>query len=480
MTEFQLKTRPQGETLEQYQNDWGRVSMIMGPLGSGKTVQSCIKLFTAMLRQEPNRDGIRPSRFVAIRNTYSDLETTTIKDWIELFGELGAFTKSYPPVHQLDFELEDGTIVNSEVIFLALDRPDAVKKLRGMQTTGFWLNEAKELSKPVVDMADLRHGRYPSMAAGGVNCTWHGMMGDYNAPDDDHWLYRLAEEEFPEGWAFYRQPGGLLRKGDTFHENPNAENLHNLPSGYYTRGQAGKAQDWIKVNLCNEYGFVQEGKPVHPEYNDSVHCKEVEPNVAYPVVLGADFGRTPAIAFLQYIPGMGRWLMFDELLCEDMSAATFAPQVKQYIDQNYSRFKFKRGWGDPSGGNGTQATEDTAFSIFRANSVNLGPTDTNDPLTRRSALTGSLTRLCMDGKPAFIIHPRCKTARKGLGGGFCYKRVQVAGDERYKDEPDKNKYSHVCEALEYGLQGEGEGRKAMIGKARATRPVVANSNFSVF
>ena len=47
--------------------------------------------------------------------------------------------------------------------------------------------------------------------------------------------------------------------------------------------------------------------------------------------------------------------------------------------------------------------------------------------------------------------------RKALSGGFCYKRVQVTGDERYMDKPDKNKYSHVAEALEYMLLGEGEG-----------------------
>ncbi len=36
------------------------------------------------------------------------------------------------------------------------------------------------------------------------------MLGDTNAPDEDHWYYRLAEETRPEGWEFFRQPGGLL------------------------------------------------------------------------------------------------------------------------------------------------------------------------------------------------------------------------------------------------------------------------------
>ena len=67
----------------------------------------------------------------------------------------------------------------------------------------------------------------------------------------------------------------------------------------------------------------------------------------------------------------------------------------------------------------------------------------------------------MDGKPAFTIYPKCKMWRKGLMGGFKYRRVQVIGDEKFTDEPDKNIYSHICEAGEYGLQGAGEGRGAI-------------------
>ncbi len=69
----------------------------------------------------------------------------------------------------------------------------------------------------------------------------------------------------------------------------------------------------------------------------------------------------------------------------------------------------------------------------------------------------------MDGKPRLIILPKAKMIRKGLGGGFCYKRMLVTGDTRYHDEPDKNKYSHPVEGLEYGLQGEGEGKAAIQG-----------------
>ena len=69
--------------------------------------------------------------------------------------------------------------------------------------------------------------------------------------------------------------------------------------------------------------------------------------------------------------------------------------------------------------------------------------------------------------------------RKGLQGGFCYRRIQVSGD-RYTDEPDKNEYSHPVEALEYALQGEGEGRQALARAQGFDRPTTARVAFSVF
>ena len=484
MATVEYITKPQGPVLAEYMYSWERVEAIMGPLGSGKTVQSCQKLFEGMCRQEPNSQNIRPSRWYAVRNTYSDLLTTTIKDWLELYSELGKYSEGNkkPPTHTLDFDLEDGTTVNAELVFIALDRPDAVKKLRGAQVTGFWLNEMKELPKAIVDMADLRHGRYPSMAAGGVNCTWHGMIGDTNAPDDDHWYYELAEELKPKEWRFHKQPGGLLKDGDGYKVNEHAENIHNLPKDYYLKGMEGKAKDWINVNLCNEYGVVMSGKPVYPEYVDSVHCmkEEYKPRKDLPIILGQDYGRTPACTFMQFDPAMGRYIGFDEFLAENMSAVLFAPELKAYIDRNYAGFEFAVGGGDPSGQSKGQATEQTPFKIMWKHGINVQPTHTNDPDIRRASLVNNLTRLCMDGKPAFLISPKCKMWRKGLAGGFCYKRVQVAGDERYKDEPDKNKYSHVCEAGEYGLMSAGEGRKALVNPDLNTQTVIANQEWSPF
>jgi hypothetical protein len=405
----------------------------------------------------------RLSRWLAVRNTYSELMSTTIKDWLECHEEFGEFTlgSKEPPKQLLRFKLSDGTKVESEIYFIAFDRPDDVKKARGLQITGVWLNEVKELSKSVVDILDLRLGRYPSKKEGFMtDPTWFGMLGDTNAPDDDHFYYEMAEESKPSGWKFHRQPGGVLLDGEGFKPNPNAENINNLPKGYYERGMQGKDYDWIKVNLANEYGFVSSGKPVHPRYVDSVHCLDIEftPDINTEIILGFDFGRTPACAFLQK-NALHKWICFDEFLAEGMSSVTFAPELKRYIDSNYPNYKFK-GWGDPSGGSGGEATDDTSINIIIAAGIPCIATFSNKPPVRRAALESPMTEMAMDGKPRFIILPKCRKIIKGLQGGFSYRRVQVSG-ERYTDEPDKNEYSHPVEALEYALQGEGEGMGAL-------------------
>ena len=485
--EIEYLTKPQGKVLQEYSDCRARCSFIMGPLGSGKTVQTIDKILDLMCEQEPvtkknhKHYNKRLSRWIACRNTYSELFSTTIKDWLEMHEDLGVFKQGgkEPPSHKLDFELEDGTIVEAEVIFIAFDKPIHVKKARGIQATGVWLNETKEIPKAVIDMLDLRHGRYPSKKEG-ITPTWHGMLGDTNAPDDEHWYYEFAEETKPEGWVFHRQPGGVYKDGDKWVLNPNAENLNNLPKDYYKLGMSGKKDDWIKVNFANEYGFVIDGKPVHPWYVDSVHCQDINftPSKDIPIILGFDFGRTPACEFLQRT-SMNRWVAFDEFLGEDIGAVAFSPELKLYIDANYPGYQF-RGWGDPSGENKNQSNDETPFKILRANHIPCSPTQSNDPLIRRAALETPMKENCMDGKPRFIVLPKCKKLRKGLQGGFCYRRLQVSG-EKYSEEPDKNEYSHPVEACEYALQGEGEGKQAlMAANSQFNQPIQMNVHIDVF
>ena len=112
--------------------------------------------------QNVDANGIRKSRIPAIRNTYPDLQTTTIREFKECVSPtIGVFKNGHPPMFHFDFELPDGTRVEATIDFLALDRPEDIRKLRCTQYTFVWLNEVKELPQAVLDMSLGRTDRYP-------------------------------------------------------------------------------------------------------------------------------------------------------------------------------------------------------------------------------------------------------------------------------------------------------------------------------
>lgn len=457
-----IQYTPPGPVSKAFMKSDAFVRGIMGPYGSGKSTACVMEMIRRAKQQAPGTDGIRRSRWAVVRNTYPELKTTTIKTWHQWVPpSIGRWVDSGPPTHMIrepGFEME--------VIFISLDRPQDISKLLGMELTGAWVDEAREIPKAILDGLTGRVGRYPSAAMGGP--TWSGIIMSTNPPDSDHWWYRLAEEDRPSNWEFFRQPGGL---------SPDAENRANLPPDYYERQTAGKDQEWIRVYVDGDYGFVMDGKPVYPEYKDSVHCAEFELSPKMPLHVGIDFGLTPAAVFGQR-QFDGRWLWHSELVTEDMGAVRFAEEIRRVVESRYRDFRFESFTGDPAGDIRAQTDETTPFQILRAQGVPANPAPTNDFIKRRESVALYLNRM-VDGKPGMLIHPQCRYLRKGMSGGYHYRRIQVAGDERYRDVPDKTIYSHVCEAGQYLMLGAGEARNVIRRDRPAPRQASALSDYAI-
>ena len=66
-----------------------------------------------------------------------------------------------------------------------------------------------------------------------------------------------------------------------------------------------------------------------------------------------------------------------------------------------------------------------------------------------------------------------------MAGGYQFKRVQVTGDERYRDVPDKSPYSHVAEAAQYLLVGAGEARTLVRRDRQVMRQATAISDYAI-
>lgn len=417
----------------------------MGPVGSSKSSACCIEIFRRACEQEPF-NGVRKTRWAVIRNTYPELKSTTIKTWAEWFP-FGQMKWDAPISCRVTQDLPDKTRVEMEVLFFPLDRPEEIGKLKSLELTGAWINEAGEVAKPVFDMCTQRVGRFPPKRMGGP--TWTGVLLDTNPPDDDHWYYRLAEKQKPADWDFFRQPGGLKEENGEYVPNPDAENIQNLPGGhqYYLRQVSGKKKEWIKVFLLGTYGSVVDGKPVWPEYNDDIHCKPLKPIEGLPLILGFDYGLTPACVISQLTP-RGQFRVLDELVSKDMGIRQFARDVvKPHLALNYHNHKFQA-VGDPSGVARKDTDEKTCFMELAEQGIPAVPASTNGFIARREAIAKYLTKMT-DGLPGFLIDPKADYTRRGMNGRYQFKRVQIAGDERFRDEPDKNDFSHPCEAAQY-------------------------------
>ena len=464
-----------GPTLEAFHNSDAFVRFIRGPIGSGKSTGCCAEILKRAHEQKPSPDGRRRTRWAAIRNTYGELKTTTVRTWHQWLPEhIGKFSLEPPPTHrlvtgELDFEIH----------FLALDRAEDVKKLLSLELTGAWINEAREVPKAILDALTGRVGRFPAMADGGA--TWAGIILDGMSPDGDHWWYRLAEEERPEGYEFFSQPGAVVRADDAWTLNPNAENLHNLPADYYAKALVGKSDDWIKVYLANEYGYFADGRPVYPEWRDSTHVSPdaLAPIEGLPVYVGLDFGLTPAAIFGQRT-ARGQWRIVDEMVADDMGVVRFSELLSARLEEWYPNFEIEA-WGDPAGNTRAETDEKTCFGLLREHAgLRVRAAPSNDFTLRREAVAATLNRM-VDGEPGLLLSPHCKVLRKGFAGGYAFRRVHVAGDERYQDKADKNAFSHPHDALQYLLLGGGEGR-AILGREARRRgavPVRAESSYDV-
>lgn len=433
-----MSTYTASPVISQFHHDESFIRCVLGPVGSGKSVGMCAEVVRLAYNQVPDADGIRRTRTAIIRNTIKELKLTTIKTFLDWFGSTGT-------MHWSDLiftiKLDD---VECEILFLGLDRPDQVKSLLSLELSNAFVNEAKEVQPEVIHTVISRLGRYPARKDG-VGCTRPCLIMDSNFPSDDSFIYNVFEEDKPEGWKLFKQAGGLSK---------DAENVENLPEGYYTTMMSGKPEEWLKVYRDAEYGFLMDGKAVWPEYSEQLHLIEkFTPDPKREILIGIDFGRTPVAVFGQRDMHM-RWVIFDELQTWDMGATEFAELLNDKILQEYPDYKH-RAWGDPAGDDRGQNDDKTPIQILRKAGINIVKGKTQDPFIRVESCRVPMTKI-YEGRPAFSVTPNCNMLRKGLGGGYHYKRIQVGGTARYDTKPNKNEYSHVSDALQYLMSSGGE------------------------
>lgn len=434
------------KTCLEFHNNSSKWRLIMGPYGSGKSTTCCVEIVTKAILMPPCNDGIRRSRWIVIRNTTGELETTTIKTWNFWFFNLAIPRTRKKPIYTYEYKFNDSKgEIHLELLFMALDNDDDIRKLASLEATGFYFNECRDISKVVFDHASTRLGRYPPKNM--CSPYWTGIICDTNPPDIEHWIYKLFEIDKPDKHTIFHQPAALIRnKNGTYSDNPDAENTEHLSEGYdyYHNMIIGKSKEFIDVYALGKYGLVKRGMIVYTSYNDNLHSVEsIEIDKNESILLLIDYGSVcPAFLLAQYVNGqfraikefIGQFTSIDQL---------YKVSVLPYLEQ-YCLGLSVEAWGDPAKTDrGQSKLEDVGLFVQDA------PTNNID--SRISAVTELLTTL-VDGYPRYILSRKgCPNLRLGFMQKYYYKRLRVIGEDRYQDVPDKNHpFSDIHDCNQYG------------------------------
>jgi len=445
-----------GATGDKFLNDTSFLKLICGPVGGGKSTVALMDLLRRAIRQKAV-GGERRTKFIVLRNTAAQLKATVkplIDSWcvdipMKLGGApMGAWRIS-EGTFDMRFRLEDNTTVRSELVMIAVDTPDDVRRLLSVECSAAWIEECREIDSEVFQGLQGRVARFPSRAAGGVD--YPGVIMSTNPPPLGTFWHEFMTEP-PENAEVFMQPPAMLPDGSW---NPEAENVENLAPDYYENLVAGARPGWISVYVQNQYGAGDFGNPVFKgSYKSDFHVSK-EP--LHPIsqslnqlIVGMDNG-LQAAAVIGQQDARGRVNVLAE--CYVPEAETMG--VESFLDRLLtplllSRFPMFRRDNilfvvDPACFQRAQVSEDTIALAIQRRGYKVLRASSNDPEKRIGAVESLLVRQ-IDGKAGFLIDPSCKYLSNALEWGYRYKKT-LSGQGTLT--PEKNHFSHLSDAAQY-------------------------------
>jgi hypothetical protein len=448
--------RPPDQVIERFHASKALVRGLVGCRGSGKSGACIMESLQGAAQQKPNHEGKRRTRFLVLRDTYRQLETTTIPSFMKWMGHGTRLTGQYPIHGRTRIPLPDDTSIEMETIFLAMDGDNIIDNLQSFETTFAWVNEARAIeNSSVVNMIISSCGRYPSKDEEG--CTSSYVVMDTNPCDEYHWWYKSHMDSTPSNWEFFAQESPLIYlpqnepvyKDDPqlYAPNPKATYARIQNKGYrYWLDQIPNASDaFIRTMIMGKYGTVVAGRPVYGQWwsEDCVSNQALDWNSTMPILIGIDTsGLHPAAVVGQVSGGSLKILRelraencpFDEF-CEAMLTPMLAAEFRTNpiicsLDPS-----------NPRSGVGGR----TARAVLQGYGVDsvLAPSNRFD--SRMGAVVKFLQR-----RGALKIDPSCKLTITGFRGKYHYKKIEGSGAiDAYKPVPEKNSHADVHDALQY-------------------------------
>ncbi len=438
-----------------------RVRVVRGHVGSGKTTMECAEIIFRSVRMPPCKDGIRYSRCAVIRNTYGDLIKTTIHTWRQWYNRLGQVrsiqSPSFSITHTFKVEVIENGIIDIrnivlELLPIALDTVmDVTKHLKSLEVTFVFLNELSELDQMALDFfTGGRMPRFPRLQdfteeqRKSEKLYWSGLFADTNPPEEDSWIYKMFEVEKPPQYTMLVQPPAVIKQGEAYVINPEAENIKNIQNGAeeYVKMTYGKSEAFIRVYLMGEYGTLSNEKRVYYNYNDNIHSSDnVEINKNCTLLIGADLGTVaPAIIVSQIVEG--RLIVLKEFCGSFTTIRELANNwVLPWLNSNCDGMRIEIVLFDPAK---TMKGDQELREVFGSLVIQA---DTNNVEVRINAVSKLLNKLVSGKGGIEISRSGCPQLRKGFNGKYYYKRLRIIGEDRTTEEPHKNHpFSDCCAA----------------------------------
>lgn len=451
------------------------VRTIRGPAGSAKTSWAFVELLRRAAEQAPGADGVRRTKWLIGRLTYQVLLSSTLVSAKKTLGGHFKVREAIPPSVRGQFDLEDGTKIDTVFEFVSLDGDDAFKKLLGFEPTGAFLDEVSEIPEAIVHAVIRRLGRFPSGKMG--KPSWVGLIMTTNGPIEGHWLHQWelgenretldgleAEMRAQTGEArpylhCFAQPPALLRpeaEGEKWKPNPAAENVQNLPGGYVYYYNMLLDSDDAKVKAFVEGDFapLKKGKVVFPRFRTALHVvpyDQFQPPEGVPLGLSFDFGRTP-VCTVYVETASGRLVMVEEVMGEDIAIdGLVREKLKPLLARRYRTSPIAWVTGDPAGADGRDNVDTSAYQVLRDLNFMIVSPGSNRLDPRLEAVNHRLSRLDMMGFPMLQIRSNCTFSIEAMSRTYIYEQISST-DDTVKDIPTKshvNWVSDLADSIQY-------------------------------
>ena len=197
------------------------------------------------------------------------------------------------------------------------------------------------------------------------------------------------------------------------------------------------------------------GLPVYADWNEKIHLSKerLTPQAGLPLIIGLDFGLTPAAVIGQLQEN--QLVILHELVETNMGIERFSDKLAQLISVLYPEWNNRRKnivmFIDPAGTFRKDTDEGTCAKILDSKGFNPlpGPVSFEE---RKRSVEHFLTRVTKSG-PCFKIDAiTCPTLVRGFNGGYRYPE-KSAEIEPHKIRPLKDFHSHCHDALQYMASG---------------------------